>query len=611
MGGKMKSCITVKAVMICILHFCFLVTSYGEILPSDRRIMWEPGIPGGIPDVAQVCTVTQFGAKGDGTTDDHKAFADAVASVSGQGAVYIPEGTYLIKSPLTIGSSVVLRGAGYDKSHIIFNFAGNPAKTALSIIKYDRGTYIPLASGYEKGSRVVVLSKTPDFSVGDIVEIEQDNDPAIMYTDAKWNESWAANSVGQLFIADSIEGNRVVLNRPLYISFSQSMNPRIRRNGLVKYAGLERLHLKRLDTGDGSMVEIKNAAYCRIREIESEDTYRAHVWVTTAYRCTIRDSYFHHAHDYGGGGHGYGVPLGVHTTDCLVENNVFVTLRHSMMVKQGACGNVFGYNYSITPKSDGTWTPCDISLHGHYAFMNLFEGNTVQEIDIADYWGPMGPGNTFLRNRIEAEGIDVLDHSHYQNLIGNELTSGANVITVHSSVENTLIHGNMVNGSIQWDSAISDKNVPYSYYLSQKPAFFGTAPWPVLGADVAGKNKLPAQLRYEQNAPVPDVTVIRDSRRAAGPARGISIQQDSRFLLLSFFSSVPCRAHIEVCTMRGRTLGARDIDVPEPGHCAIRIGKTRLSGRKTACGVYVLRMQIDSDAGREQQVCLYKGGDGN
>ena len=32
----------------------------------------------------------------------------------------------------------------------------------------------------------------------------------------------------------------------------------------------------------------------------------------------VRDSYFHHAYDRGGGGHGYGVTMNTHVTSCLV-----------------------------------------------------------------------------------------------------------------------------------------------------------------------------------------------------------------------------------------------------------------------------------------------------
>lgn len=198
-----------------------------------------------------------------------------------------------------------------------------------------------------------------------------------------------------------------------------------------------------------------------------------HVDLTAAYRCVVRDSYFHDAYEFGGGGHGYGANVGGHSSDCLIENNVFKHLRHPMLVQVGATGNVFGYNYSIEPNSDGSWTPCDISLHGHYPSMNLFEGNTVQEIDVSDYWGPVGPGNTFLRNTVESEGIDVLDHSHGQNIIGNQLGTGKNRITIHESVKGTFVYGN------QPDTSGTNSDIPASYYLSGKPSFFGELAWPV------------------------------------------------------------------------------------------------------------------------------------
>jgi hypothetical protein len=221
------------------------------------------------------------------------------------------------------------------------------------------------------------------------------------------------------------------------------------------------------------------------------------------YAAEFRDSYFHHAFDYGGGGHGYGVSLGFHTTDCLVENNIFRHLRHAMMVQVGACGNVFGYNYSLenvqgtgeTNLNQG-WTPCDISLHGHYPYCNLFEGNVVQEIDVADYWGPCGPGNTFLRNEVLAEGLEIFDYSHGQNVVGNEIGSGRYGLLIDTSVEGTLGHGNDVNGSVQWDDSIADHTIPVSYYLTVKPWFFGDTPWPIIGPDVIGTATLVVLRRH-------------------------------------------------------------------------------------------------------------------
>lgn len=59
---------------------------------------------------------TQFGAKGDGKTDDSQALLRAVAAANANpagGVVYLPAGSYVLRWPLTITRSrVVLRGAG-------------------------------------------------------------------------------------------------------------------------------------------------------------------------------------------------------------------------------------------------------------------------------------------------------------------------------------------------------------------------------------------------------------------------------------------------------------------------------------------------------------------
>ncbi|MBN1576894.1 MAG: hypothetical protein JW913_10095 [Chitinispirillaceae bacterium] len=275
----------------------------------------------------------------------------------------------------------------------------------------------------------------------------------------------------------------------------------------MTFAGVENLFIaKTVSTADGATIALKNAAYCWVTAVESDHTRKAHITGEAVYACMFRDSYLHHAFDYGGDGHGYGVSLGLHVTDCLTENNIFRHLRHAMMVQVGASGNVFGYNYSFeTVQGAGEtdlnreWTPCDISMHGHYPNNNLFEGNVVQEIDIADYWGPCGRGNTVFRNKVLAEGIDIPDHSNDQNIAANVLPTDDFGILVETGITGTLSHGNVVNGAVQWDQAIVDHTFPPSYYLTSKPQFFGNLAWPVFGPDVIEQYTLPAQKQFEDN----------------------------------------------------------------------------------------------------------------
>lgn len=507
-----------------------------EIVPAQRRIAWEPGIPGAIPDIPADVNVMDHGAAADGATDDHAAFESAISALPPEGGVVlVPEGEYVLGSTIDLDDRVVIRGEGSDKTRLLFGMTDNAP--CFEAVTYERGDWVDVLSGCEKGSREIVVADAGTFDAGDFVEIQQDNDPAIMYTRSDWNVAWAQNSMGQILIVEDVSGATLSLNGPLYLTYRSELRPRIRTQGFVEYAGVERLFVRKtVQSADGATFVFKNAAYCWVREVESDHTRTSHVATNTAYRCEFRGNYFHHAWDHGGGGHGYGVNLGLHTTDCLVENNIFRHLRHSMLVQVGACGNVFGYNYSIeNVQGEGEtdlnrgWTPCDISLHGHYPNYNLFESNVVQEIDVADYWGPCGPGNTFLRNLTQSEGIDIMDQSHGQNVVGNVLGTDKNDLTIESGVNNTLAHGNFENGSVQWDAAIDDRTLPVSYYLSEKPPFVGDTPWPSVRPHEPYGDNLPARQRYERGEYTPAAVPIA-VREHAAPAYEI-VRRNGRLVI--------------------------------------------------------------------------------
>ncbi len=510
---------------------CAMVAG-GEIVPQSRLAAWQPGIPGGIPTPAVALSVASHGAVADSVTDDFGAFRSAIDALPAQGGVVlVPEGTYRIDSSLVLGSGVVLRGEGAGRTRLLFAIAD--AAPCVDMITYGRGQWTPVVSGATHGSVRVKVGDASSFAAGGFAEIQQENDSALMYTDPEWIQSWGDNSVGQVVVVERVAGDTLVLRTPLYMNYNPALNPQVRSQRFVERAGVERLFLTRtVAAADGPTISLKNVAYCWVREVESDHTRKAHVTTNTAFACEFRDSYFHHAFDYGGSGHGYGVTLGFHTTDCLTENNIFRHLRHAMMVQVGASGNVFGYNYSLenvqgdgeTNLNDG-WTPCDISLHGHYPNYNLFEGNIVQEIDIADYWGPCGPGNTFLRNRVVSEGIEVFDQSHVQNLVGNVSGSGGSGITVEAGVESTLVHGNTVDGTVQWDAGIVDHGIPVSYYLDQAPSFWTTLPWPPLGSDVGDTGTIPAQVRFEQGMYVAPVVRAPRSSGQRGGAAAVPVQR--------------------------------------------------------------------------------------
>jgi hypothetical protein len=474
-----------------------------DALPSSRRIDWEPGVPGGVPDLPVTVRVTDHGAKGNGSTDDWAAIEAAIDALpSSGGVVYFPAGTYVVKKTLQLGDGVVLRGAGSDATSLEFDLGGRN-DPGIRIVEYDAGSWRGVAGGFQKGSNKLTLSSTSGISAPAYAEIQQTNDPAVMYTQSRWNVDWAEDSVGEMVRIVAVSGNTITLDKPLNISYRAELNPVIRTQDMVERAGVERLRIKRRDSGNSHTIYMTHVANSWVREVESDKTGRTHVTVSASYGCEIRDSYFHDAHDYGQPGRGYGINLDHHATGCLIENNNFDSLRHSMMVQVGANGNVFGYNYSRNSHDAVGTVMADISIHGHYAVMNLFEGNIVDEVGVGDWWGPAGPGNTLLRNCVQTEGLLLNDHSHNQNVIGNVLNGSPNTVKIDPSVDKSLVHGNYESGAVRWDPNITIKEIRRSYYLNSAPNFYVGTAWPSTGSDKGTSCTNPAKTRLETGHPVP------------------------------------------------------------------------------------------------------------
>ncbi len=96
----------------------------GYILQSDANGVASWTAPNDV-DRKQIF-VTDFGAKGDGTTDDTNAFNDAIASAAAQGGtVHIPVGNYKITSTISVPGGVQLRGQSLGNSLAVANTSGS------------------------------------------------------------------------------------------------------------------------------------------------------------------------------------------------------------------------------------------------------------------------------------------------------------------------------------------------------------------------------------------------------------------------------------------------------------------------------------------------------
>lgn len=492
-----------------------LSEAQSQVIPEDRRVNWalaNQHFQFIQPDVE--LNILDFGGSNDGVTDNSAAVELALEQAEGSAAtLFFPPGNYFFSAPITLQDSIVLKGAGSAFTTLLFNF-NQQDLNAINITGSSVEPGILLDGGFTVNSSKIFTDSAFMFSAGDMVEITE--------TNGDWDvvpASWAANAVGQMTVVDSVAGDTLFLQSPLRITYDTVLNPSIKKVNPVVNAGISCLTLKRIDqpvNGSSYNLGITYARNCRISGVESDTSNGSHVYIAKSLGIKVAGSYFHHAFQYDGGGtRGYGITLAHHSSECIIENNIYSHLRHAMMVKTGANGNIIGYNYARDPyRSEPIHDLSgDISLHGHYAYANLFESNIVQNIIIDHYWGPSGPYNTLFRNRAELWGIimtthDVLETSK-QNFVGNETTDfnmfyGQYILTGtdHFEYGNNILTVTHPGGT----DDLSDS----SYYLKSKPSFWDiNDSWPSIGyPNLLDLGTIPAKERYDAGLPL---TVCEDS----------------------------------------------------------------------------------------------------
>ena len=379
------------------------LSALAQVIPEDRRVDWSVVLDNmEITQPGMQVNVMDYGATANGLTDDWQAVINAISGLGGEhGYVYFPPGTYLIKDPVELPDSCVLKGAGAGSTTLLFDLEGD-ATNCISLSKTQTLDFTNISGGLYKGSTLITIENPDLFQAGDYIEIRQEN--------GDWDVvpiSWADHSVGQISRVNSIVDNSLLIESGLRIGYSADLNPQVRPIDPLTNSGIQCLKIHRMDEpaeGSGANIYMNMAANCFVRGIESDTSVGAHVAVYSSLNILIDGNYFHHAFTYDGTGmRGYGVALSMHTSECLITNNIFRYLRHAMMIKTGSNGNIFSYNYSIEPHRSEPIpdASADISFHGHYPFANLWEGNIAQNIGIDHYWGPSGPYNTLFRNRAE------------------------------------------------------------------------------------------------------------------------------------------------------------------------------------------------------------------
>lgn len=451
-------------------------------LAQFRQASWPyAGSRDQCPRYSEVINVMDFGVDATGQTPVDESVLQAIQS-SGEFAreIYFPPGEYLFRRPLHLRDSLILRGAGADSTRLVFDLGG-VSQHAIVIRGTLSDTILRVVGDIEAGQKYFRTS-TVGMNTGGLplwyLLLFDDKD--IMYS------SWAFGLAGGLYEVESVAFDTFRLRDEFRLGIESNKFPRMIPVNPVKGVGIECLQIIRLDATvhQSSTIYFEYAVDCHVTGVRSTMSNFAHVDIRQSAHITVAGGYFEDAHAFGGGGQGNGVVLQGGTSLSLVENNIFRRLRHAMLLQSGANANTLAYNYSYEP----FWTSFpndsagDLVCHGNFPYLNLFEGNIVQNIVIDASHGKNGPHNFFFRNRAEHYGIFMspnsgTDSTHF---VGNEITSsaflrGLYVLIGRGNVES----GNLVRGTL----VPSGSNLPEapSMYLIKTPKYWHDQPWPLIG----------------------------------------------------------------------------------------------------------------------------------
>jgi hypothetical protein len=366
----------------------------------------------------------------------------------------------------------------------------------------------------------------------------------------------------QIVTVTAINGARVTISPGLYMpNWRTSQSPGAwwatsPSSGL----GLEDLSMDHSAVTDVIGVGIKNCTGCWVSGVRSSTSGRAHVQIKISSHTTVRNSYFYLSQNSATQSYGVEVYPG---SDALIENNIFQKVEGPLKMNADCPGCVLGYNFSIndyyTPSL--SWLNQSTGFHsvndnilaegnvGSGIYMDLFHGTHNFNTLFRNRWdGFESNGGTVTQGHTNA--IILYPFARYTNVLGNVLGDAArhtlyqytttpaqsagdlavyllgtgpttccqsgdplvvstlfrwgNYDTVNNAVR--FVSSEVPSGlSLYANPVPASQTLPASFYLSARPGWWGTMPWPAIGPDVTGGDipgvaghayKIPAQVCY-------------------------------------------------------------------------------------------------------------------
>lgn len=506
-------------------------------LPSDRRITWagHVGVPGGIPHFTNSTLIST-------TIGSAAVQAAINAAPQFSAICFTNAGSLSVTgNQLRLPSNKVLRST-QGTNTVITGGQGQPLAIGIwqnweqeTTVDVTAASHTNWLAGYAQGTTVITISNAANFAAGQLIMLDQLNDTnasvfgysvngnftQFEYTSEAHLNDGRDRCQFQVNRISSINGNDITLEEPVFMpNYDASLSPQVWRLAAlpVTNSGVENLLV---DGGSSDGPLSMSVAYgCWFSNVTiSATSARGYALLYWTMKCTVEhcqltaqqaelDSY------------------GVRTrggANNLIENNWAAGLR-APFVPNSCSGSVWSYNFATNCQTSGFWFQPGFLQHGGFPNMNLYEGNWAPGLGGDNVWGGCSR-NTWFRFRGTGFDFDpggghgnlqaaaIMSTNRHCNVIGCVLGNAS--LTVYQDDGTTACHdgqrvyyiGTTNGGSgcsggsydavvnatllraVNWTSATATNNgvnldgyvpadLPNSYYLAAKPAFFGGLPWP-------------------------------------------------------------------------------------------------------------------------------------